>query len=164
MIAVYCSKIAESGLPAWVPVLIGTAVGALITGLISYLLQKQAHKNLILLENRKNKAAFINQYIMKDIFSFLDQEINYLQQLSGFNYIPTSDELNGEHRKELARIQTLIKLLDDRGIYNDFHQFLVQKINMENYMVNKGSLPPYTYLGEAMELASKIKAKISTAA
>lgn len=164
MIAVYCSKIAESGLPAWVPVLIGTAVGAVITGLISYLLQRQAHNNMILIENRKNKAAFINQYVMKDIFSFLDQEINYLQQLSGFNYIPTSDELNRDHRKELARTQTLIKLLDDRGIYNDFHLLLAQKINMENYMVNKGSLPPYTYLGEAMELAAKIKTKISTAA
>ncbi|HHP9706331.1 hypothetical protein H0I69_06715 [Yersinia enterocolitica] len=164
MIAVYCSKIAESGLPAWVPVLIGTAVGAVITGLISCLLQRQAHNNMILIENRKNKAAFINQYVMKDIFSFLDQEINYLQQLSGFNYIPTSDELNRDHRKELARIQTLIKLLDDRGIYNDFHLLLAQKINMENYMVNKGSLPPYTYLGEAMELAAKIKTKISTAA
>lgn len=163
MIAVYCSKIAESGLPAWVPVLIGTAVGAVITGTISYLLQRQAHKNVLNIEQKKYKREFINKYVMKDIFLFLDSEINFLQKLSAFNYIPSSTVLDGTHREGLAKIQATMKVLNDPSIVSVFDDLINKRTEMENIIVSRNGASTYAVLNEAIKLAAEIKLKMSNA-
>ncbi|NIG74927.1 hypothetical protein F3J34_15140 [Klebsiella sp. Ap-873] len=164
MIAIYCEKILEpigETLPGWVTSLLGAVVGAIITGIIAFYLQRNSHRNALDLEQKKNKAEFVNKFIRDKLFDFIDKEIDFLQILSGAKAVVYAADLGFEHRKSMANMQSLAELIENKDIKNDFNKLTGVRVAMENNIVNRNGSGNLILLGDAIKLGAGIKVAIS---
>ncbi|EHL5406200.1 hypothetical protein KD288_002423 [Salmonella enterica] len=165
MIAVYCAKLSEpvvEALPGWVTSLLGAVIGAIITGVIAFYLQRNSHRNALVLERNKRKSEFVNKFVSDKVFVFLDQEIDFLQQLSGSSTIVYAKDLGFEHRSSMAMMQALVSVIDDGGeIKNSFNDLMQIKTSMEKNIINNSGRDNFKLLGDAIKLCAKIKLLIS---
>ncbi|MGK4422875.1 hypothetical protein ACSMDK_11805 [Yersinia enterocolitica] len=160
MISLYCGKENLSALsPEWVG-LIGVIVGTILTGLASYFIQRSAHKKSLEIENNRNKVNFLIEYVIKDICTFIDSELNFLQKLCGKNNYSESQEIDKGHRSDLANTETLIGMLNDDKLLSDYKTFSGKWISIENIIVNDNKGNKLHILKEAMVLASNIKVQL----
>lgn len=160
MIAVYCAKIPEpvaESLPNWATTLLGAVIGAIATGIIAYILQRSSHRNALSLEKNKNKASFVNKYVKDKLFYFLDQEVDFLQILSGSSAIVYATDLGFEHRKTMANMQSLVELIENKEIKLKLNELTGVRVEMENNIVNHSGSGNLVLLGKAIKLAADIK-------
>lgn len=164
MIAVYCAKISEpivETLPGWVTSLLGAVVGAIVTGIIAFYLQRNSHRNALDLEQKKNKAEFVNKFVRDKLFDFIDKEIDFLQVLSGSKTVVYAYDLGFEHRKSMANMQSLAELIENKDIKNKFNELTGIRVAMENNIVNCNGNGNLILLGKAIKLGADIKVAIS---
>lgn len=163
MIAVYCAKISEpivETLPGWVTSLLGAVVGAIVTGIIAFYLQRNSHRNALDLEQKKNKSEFVNKFVRDKLFDFIDKEIDYLQILSGSKTVVYAADLGFEHRKSMANMQSLVELIENKDIKNKFNELTGVRVGMENNIVNRNGSGNLILLGNAIKLGADIKVAI----
>ncbi|ADZ41828.1 TPA: hypothetical protein PXN14_000117 [Yersinia enterocolitica] len=160
MITLYCGKENLSALsPEWVG-LIGVIAGTILTGLASYFIQRSAHKRSLEIENKRNKANFLIEYVIKDVCAFIDSELNLLQELHVQTKLVESEKLDKSHRLNLVNTQTLIQMLNDDKLLSDFKTFLSGWVSIQNIIVNNNEGDKFSILQETMLLASSIKVQL----
>ncbi|CQH34800.1 TPA: hypothetical protein PXJ75_002893 [Yersinia enterocolitica] len=160
MISLYCGKENLSALsPEWVG-LVGVIAGTLLTGLASYFIQRSAHNKSLEIENKRNKANFLLEYVIKDICTFIDSELNFLQKLLVITNFDENEKIDRSHRLNLANTQTLIQMLNDDKLLSDFKAFLRGWVSINNIIANNNEGDKYSILNETMLLASNIKVQL----
>ncbi|EMK5833200.1 hypothetical protein I6M88_18580 [Citrobacter sedlakii] len=164
MIAVYCAKISEpvaEALPGWVTSLFGAVVGAIVTGIIAFYLQRNSHRYALDLERKKNKAEFVNKFVRDRLFNFIDKEIDFLQLLAASSEVVYASDHGFEHRKSLATMQSLAELIEDKDIKMKFYKLTQIGVVMENNIVNCNGAGNLAQLHTAVKLGADIKIAIS---
>ncbi|WP_336660094.1 hypothetical protein [Enterobacter asburiae] len=166
MFSVYCEKMNQAGLdPAWIGV-IGVAFGALIGFISSYYAQKWQHRNTLEIERKKTRAQLYANFTLRDVFKFIDLEVDYIQQLYYKEMIGEFTDIknNGSHNNNLVKHRAMVRMFDDPILLQNFERFL--NIRTEFY---KGAFKdkhgivvsdPAILLDYAADLAGRIKAAI----
>lgn len=160
MIAVYCGKAVESWLaPEWVG-LVGVITGGFLAFLGNFLIQRFILKRTAEIENQKIRASIICPQVLVEIYSFLDNEAKFLQDLSQC-YIPTTlKDIGGGHRLELSKIISLIKIFRSSRIEKYFNDLIVVKDEFVKIIIHDDNANRQDILDRGVKLVADIKAEL----
>lgn len=156
MIAVYCQKLSSSWFTPEMYGLTGVVLGATISGLLAWLIQKSNAKRTIELENRKNKVKVFTDFFAKDIISFIDSEVEYLQRLF-VDFDKEKTKTNPEHHKDMTGVDTTLRIFNDIQLNDLFKTFVRQEYLLRNSIIegkNKDALEVMVF---AREIAARLK-------
>ncbi|WP_297196263.1 hypothetical protein [uncultured Pluralibacter sp.] len=126
MLTVYCEKMSSgAGIAPGVYGLAGVIIGAIISGGIAYLIQKQNSKNNFKLETEKHKINLTSSYLLDDILKFLDDEI---QDILDFCTSTNDNEKYKipAHLNRLGAIEISIRVFRDDALVDDFKRVIAK--------------------------------------
>jgi hypothetical protein len=159
VIAVYCGKAVESWLaPEWVG-LVGVITGGFLAFLGNFLTQRFVLKRTAEIENQKIRASIIGPQVLVEIYSFLDNEAKYLQDLRLCDSSKIPEGIAG-HRLELSKIRSLIQMLSSTKIDKDFSELIAVKDELEAIIVHNDNADKQVILDRGVKLIADIKAEL----
>lgn len=168
MLTVYCEKLGNTGLNAPLIGLIGIVIGAAIGLCTAYFTQRWQFKNLTSLEERKNRIKFFTDYALNDLLKYIDQEVDFIQRIYSSQYGVYEEEkdYDGIHRYELAKYMTMLPLLSDEVLDEQFRSLLGFRDKLK-FVSNDSAKKDVTeqldeIIGEAIEIAGQIKLALIT--
>lgn len=159
MIAVYCGKAVESWISAEWAGLIGVVAGAAIAFIGNYIVQSRVLSRTAEIENQKIRASIIGQQILVDVYSFLDKEARYLQELR-LNVGSSIPSGIADHRMELSKIRSLVQMLRSSEIEAKFTKLIQVKNEFEEAIVHQDNVDLQAILDKGIQLIADIKSAL----
>jgi len=160
MLTVYCEKMATGAfLSPGMYGLFGVVIGALLSGGMAYLIQKQNSKHAIKLEKEKNKISIISSFLLQDVVSFLNDEIDSLQSI----YLSDKDgsEIpSPEHHKNIVNNEVNIRIFKDEELTELFLDFINAGNVVRSMSAAEKLLGDIDALRKVIDLAADIKKRI----
>ncbi|WP_148250554.1 hypothetical protein [Raoultella terrigena] len=160
MLTVYCEKmVTGSSLSPGMYGLLGVVLGALVSGGIAYLIQRQNSKNAILLETEKHKINVVSSYLLTDIVNFLNDEIANLQSI----YLSTQDGSLipiPEHHKNLINNEINVRAFQDEELISLFRDFIDAGNKVRKLTAAEKAIGDADTLWAAVNLAASIKKRV----
>ncbi|EKZ6362508.1 hypothetical protein RE061_004903 [Klebsiella aerogenes] len=160
MLTVYCEKMVNgSSLSSGMYGLLGVLLGALVSGGIAYLIQKQNSKNAVKLETEKHKINVISSYLLKDIVNFLNEEIANLQDI--YLSKKDGDQIPApEHHKNLINSEINVRTFQDDELTQLFRDFIDAGIKVRKLTAVEKTIGDTDTLWAAVNLAASIKKRV----
>lgn len=156
MITVYCQKLSSSWLAPEMYGLTGVVLGATISGLLAWLIQRANAKRTIELENRKNKVKVFTDFFAKDIVSFIDSEVEYLQKLF-VDFDKEKTKGIPEHHKNMTCVDTTLRMFNDIQLNDLFKTFVHQESLLRQSIVENKNDIALDVVVFAREIAARLK-------
>lgn len=157
MLTVYCEKMtAGASISPGVYGLAGVVIGALISGGIAYVIQRQNSKNTIKLETEKHKINVISSYLLRDLIEFLNDEVANLQSV----YLSPKDGSNipiPDHHRNLINTEINVRAFQDEGLKSLFADFVSAGNKVRKLTAAEKAIGDADTLWGAVELAASIK-------
>lgn len=159
MVTIYCQKLDASWLTPEVYGVIGVLLGASISGLVAWMIQRSNNKHNEKVESKRNSVKIYTDFFLKDIVDFIDAEVAYMQRL----YISEDKEKYNEiqpHQKIMYAVDTSIRMFKDDILNEKYKGFVLQTAKIKNEMVKGEPDAALAELVNAREMAADLKLNI----
>jgi len=159
MITIYCQKLDASWLTSEMYGIIGVILGASISGLVAWMIQRAGNKHNEKIESKRNGVKIYTDFFLKDIVDFIDAEVAFMQQIYVSEEIHKSNEIQ-PHQKSMYAVDTSIRMFKDDFLNEKYKEFVLQTAKIRDEMTKGNPDVALAELVNAREMAAHLKLSI----
>ncbi|MCT1423738.1 hypothetical protein M3G69_19140 [Klebsiella aerogenes] len=158
MITVYCQKLDSSWLTPEIYGILGVVLGASISGLVAWVIQRSNNKNTQAIESKRSSVKIYTDFFLKDIIEFIDAEVAYMQHI----YVSGAKDINEfpPHQKIMYAVDTSIRMFKDDTLNEEYKNFVLQTAKVLSKVKGDDNQSALNEMIAAREMAASLKLKI----
>lgn len=159
MVTIYCQKLDASWLTPEMYGVIGVILGAAISGLVAWVIQRSNNRHYEKIESKRNGIKIYTDFFLKDIVDFIDAEVAFMQHIYVSDDYDKSNEIQ-PHQKTMYAVDTSIRMFKDDALNEKYKSFVLQTAKIRNEMAKGEPKAALAELIHAREMAADLKLNI----